>query len=251
MAKIEYTWIVGDIHGNASSLAAVLKSIQEIGAKKIIFLGDYIDRGPDPKQTIDLVLDLKVETVFLLGNHEAMLLDVIKGESHNPYAVYLWAENGCDTTLKSFNVHDAASLGKQLDKKYIDFFRNLKIFHTEGFGAGKKAVNFLFCHAGPFVDFPMEEQLVLKNYDDFCGYIKEKGIKAEDSCLWNEDNHLQKSMSSWGNYILVHGHMRTQYRLTRNRLQYDDSKKGKVDDLSDVPNPLYFPGGAAISLWNR
>lgn len=41
--------------------------------------------------------------------------------------------------------------------------------------------------------------------------------------------------------------MRTQYRINRNRLQYGDNKNEKVDDLSDVPNPLYFPGGAAIS----
>jgi hypothetical protein len=54
-------------------------------------------------------------------------------------------------------------------------------------------------------------------------------------------------MSSWDNYLVVHGHMRTQYRTSRNRLQYGASEKEYNYDLSDIPNPLYFPGGAAVS----
>jgi hypothetical protein len=46
---------------------------------------------------------------------------------------------------------------------------------------------------------------------------------------------------------MIHGHMRTQYRRNRNRLHYGKSGKDYNYDLLDIPNPLYFPGGAAVS----
>ena len=247
MAKAEYIWAVGDIHGFASSLAAVLKKIEEFNTKRIIYVGDYIDRGPQPKEVIDLILEHQHENIRLMGNHEMMFLNSAGGEEKNPKAILEWSQNGYETTLKSFGASDVSSLMKNLDQKYHDFFNSLGIFHVETLGTGKKPISLLFCHAGPFLGFPIEEQIGIKNFADFNAYLEKNNLSAQDSCLWNTDKLLQKSMSSWDNYLVVHGHMRTQYRTSRNRLQYGASEKEYNYDLSDIPNPLYFPGGAAVS----
>jgi predicted MPP superfamily phosphohydrolase len=247
MAKAEYIWAIGDIHGYASSLVALLNHIKNYNSKRIIYLGDYIDRGPEPKEVLDLILEQSQEQITLLGNHEMMLLNAIEGEEISPRAVFEWSENGYETTLKSFHATDVLSFGKSLDKKYVDFFNSLKLFHVESFVVGKKSVKLLFSHAGPFLDFPLNEQLELKDFNDLSAYLKQKQLTPAEACLWNTDKNLQKSMSSWDEHILIHGHMRTQYRRNRNRLQYGAKEKEYNYDLSDIPNPLYFPGGAAVS----
>jgi serine/threonine protein phosphatase 1 len=247
MVKTEYIWAIGDIHGYSLSLAAILKRINEFNTKRIIYLGDYIDCGPNPKEVIDLIIEQKVDIVTLMGDHEMMFLNSIKGEKSSPKAIYEWSQYGYETTLKSFGASDVNSMVKNLDKKYLDFFTSLGLFHTESFSSGKKLFRLLFCHAGPFLDFPLDEQLAIKNFTDFSGYLQQKQLSHENSCLWNADGLLQQSMSAWDNYLLIHGHTRTQYRRNRNRLQYVDKKKEYNHDFGDVPNPLYFPGGAAVS----
>ena len=247
MSKAEYIWAIGDIHGYASSLSPLLNHIGEFNTKRVIYLGDYIDRGPEPKKVIDMVLERKWDTVTLLGNHEMMLLNSLAGGEQGHKAVFTWSQNGYETTLRSFGAGDVDSLNKILEKKYLDFFSSLSLFHTETFSSGNKSVSILFSHAGPFLDFPLDEQLKIKNFEDFSNYLQEKKLTPDQSCLWNNDEQLQESMSAWGQNLLIHGHMRTQYRRNRNRLQYGKKGKEYNFDLLDIPNPLYFPGGAAVS----
>jgi serine/threonine protein phosphatase 1 len=74
------TIAIGDIHGNHSALIDVLDQIRsEVDAgDTVVFLGDYIDRGPDTKRCIDAILsfrqEVKAEVVCLRGNHEDWLL---------------------------------------------------------------------------------------------------------------------------------------------------------------------------------
>jgi len=247
MAKPEYIWAIGDIHGYTSSLIPILTHIGEYNTKRIIYLGDFIDRGPEPKEVLDIVLEQKWEKVALFGNHEMMLLNSMAGGELGNKAVFEWSQNGYETTLRSFGAGDVDSLVKEMDQKYKDFFNSLSLFHVEKFEVGKKSINLLFTHAGPFLNFPLEEQLSIKNFNDFSKFLKEKNIEPANSCLWNTDELLQESMSVWDGYLLVHGHMRTQYRRNRNRLQYGDKEHEYNYELSDIPNPLYFPGGAAVS----
>lgn len=69
---------IGDIHGQADKLDALLGRLAGLdAAARLVFLGDYIDRGPHSRQVVDRLLALRRErpdTVFLMGNHEAALL---------------------------------------------------------------------------------------------------------------------------------------------------------------------------------
>ena len=71
---------IGDIHGCADELSAVLKAIAPTAGDTVVFVGDYVDRGPASNEVVEIALDLqksKAEAVFLKGNHEDMLLSFL------------------------------------------------------------------------------------------------------------------------------------------------------------------------------
>jgi serine/threonine protein phosphatase 1 len=74
-------YAVGDIHGQCEKLRALLDMLVEAGLASddlLVFMGDYIDRGPDSAGVIDTLIKLKKRrpnTVFLRGNHEQMMMD--------------------------------------------------------------------------------------------------------------------------------------------------------------------------------
>lgn len=99
------TFAIGDIHGDIEALFKLLACFPEIEAgDTIVFVGDYIDRGPRSKHVVDYVRDLhrttKAKVVTLRGNHEDSWVRVIDRG---------WPEfilppgNGCLATLRSYN----------------------------------------------------------------------------------------------------------------------------------------------------
>ncbi len=79
-------WVIGDIHGMYDPLRMLINHIRYVRYEteedaKLIFLGDYIDRGPCSREVVDLILSLEneFETVCLAGNHEDMLLQFLHG----------------------------------------------------------------------------------------------------------------------------------------------------------------------------
>jgi serine/threonine protein phosphatase 1 len=138
---------IGDIHGCFNKLKALIEEKIVLRKQdKIVFIGDYIDRGNQSKEVVDFLIHLqeeKYEIILLMGNHEAMLLDALNDEE----SVSKWIQNGGNETLLSFGVNSL----KSLNSKYIKFFKELKPYYSAG--------NFLFVHAGfndsienPFTD---------------------------------------------------------------------------------------------------
>ena len=108
---------IGDIHGCKDQLDKVHKKIEiatnaNRGKKLIIYLGDYIDRGPNVKRTIDTLINFNlpnVEKIFLLGNHEQMFLDVLEGKNNS---LYNWISNSGLETIESYG----GDLSKYIDQ---------------------------------------------------------------------------------------------------------------------------------------
>ena len=69
----------GDIHGCADALYALLEIVDPTADDLVVTLGDYVDRGPNTREVIDQILDLKkrCRLISLVGNHELMMLDAI------------------------------------------------------------------------------------------------------------------------------------------------------------------------------
>lgn len=107
------TYAIGDIHGRHDLLRDLLGSIRDHAAGrlyKLIFLGDYIDRGPASAAVVETVRAAQAEdperVIALMGNHEAMLLAAVKHPSTLPN----WLINGGLETLSSYGVADPRDL---------------------------------------------------------------------------------------------------------------------------------------------
>ena len=94
------TLAIGDIHGCNTALAQLLLQVQPTSKDQLIFVGDYIDRGPGSRQVVDSLLELKrtCSPVFLRGNHEIMILDA-RGD---PLKANLWHSYGGFEALISY-----------------------------------------------------------------------------------------------------------------------------------------------------
>ncbi|WP_448375069.1 metallophosphoesterase family protein [Fervidobacterium sp.] len=137
-------WAIGDIHGCLRSLESLINKVSPGPEDKLIFLGDYIDRGPDSKGVVDFLLLLSKQTqcVFLRGNHEQMLIDVIDNKDD----IFLWNMNGAQATLRSYG----NLIELETNEEHMKFFRNTKYYHIEG--------NYLFVHGGVRPNIPLENQ---------------------------------------------------------------------------------------------
>jgi len=130
---------IGDIHGCKKTFKKLIKKNLEVSRDdEIILMGDLVDRGPRIRETIDYILKLQSKGYnikSLIGNHEWLLLESIEsGEMFD-----LWMQNKALTTLKSFQVNDAA----HIPEIYLKFFREMPYYiETENFVLVHGGLNF-------------------------------------------------------------------------------------------------------------
>ena len=102
------TLAIGDIHGMATSLDALLEAVRPTDADQLVFLGDYVDRGPDSCGVIERLLVQKEcfpKTVFLRGNHEIMMAQARVSKSDSR----IWQSVGGREALNSYAKRPARS----------------------------------------------------------------------------------------------------------------------------------------------
>lgn len=180
------TFSVGDIHGCLREFQVLLDLIERYAAgqeHRIITIGDYIDRGPNSKGVLDLLMD-RPEIITLMGNHERMLLDAAAGDNS-----FLFMINGGAATCDSFGVLDAG----MIPYKYLAFLRSLELAVNDG--------QRLFVHAGINPARTLEQQV-------------------EEDILWIRENFLLCTFP-FETYI-VHGHTPVQnVEIRPNRTNLD------------------------------
>jgi len=184
---------ISDIHGCARQLQDVFAAIdlhlsRAAPARALhVFLGDYIDRGPASRQTIDLLIERSRthESIFLKGNHEAFLLEVLQDASR----LEAWREFGGFQTLMSYGLAPSMrpdrdeqyelvqALQRRMPEHHRRFFDNLKLSFLCG--------DFFFVHAGVRPGVPLPKQ-------------------REEDLLWIRDDFLL-SKEDFGKFV-VHGH---------------------------------------------
>jgi len=96
---------IGDIHGCYESLRKLIEHKIEIKkSDRLVFLGDYIDRGNQSRKVIDYIIELQkkdFDIITLIGNHESMLIDALDNDEF----LSEWIQNGGFTTLISFGIN--------------------------------------------------------------------------------------------------------------------------------------------------
>ncbi len=159
---------VGDIHGRFDLLTELMGKIREYaraaGAARnsLVFLGDYIDRGPQSKEVVAFLSSLSLpgwEASFLRGNHDQAFLDFL----NDPSSYRAWRSFGAPETLLGYGVlpprfDDESAFAKARDElarncppQHLQFFHGLEDSHEEG--------DYLFVHAGIRPGIPLNRQV--------------------------------------------------------------------------------------------
>ena len=145
---------IGDIHGCATALATLIEAIQPTEMDTLVFLGDYIDRGPDSRGVIDQVIALgqHCTVVPLLGNHEEMLLAVLEGGRSE---IKFWLTFGGDRALASYGWKGGPDLHPSyvrslIPGEHVEFVKACRDFF--------ETVNHIFVHAYYEPKVPLHEQ---------------------------------------------------------------------------------------------
>lgn len=161
---MEYNRIlaVGDIHGMYEKLVSLMELIQfNQDDDLLIFLGDYIDRGPQSLECLDYVMNLNKQyperVIPLLGNHEVMCLNYYRykqqsksfmSDSLDYEMAHVWLDNGGKKLKKQFEY----KLGKFEREKLLRWMRMLSNHYQIG--------DYYFCHAGiqPFISLDKQKE---------------------------------------------------------------------------------------------
>jgi serine/threonine protein phosphatase 1 len=137
-------YAVGDIHGELALLDELLAKLELGDGDRLVFLGDYVDRGPDAHGVVERLLGVRerVPCTFLLGNHESMFLDFLGFRDERYFGGDAFLSNGGDRTLASYGWFDALRTGEkfELPAAHRDFFERCVLWHQDG--------DYLFVHAG-------------------------------------------------------------------------------------------------------
>ena len=159
-------YAVGDIHGRFDLLGEMHERIMgEISRDqpadwRIIYLGDYVDRGPQTNQVLEFLsraTEADSRIIALAGNHDTGMIDFL--EAPGPDGIF--ARHGGDTTARSYGVRlkfkpsrvlldGHAQLVRAIPEKHLAFLRGLPF--SASFG------DLFFCHAGIRPGVPLDEQ---------------------------------------------------------------------------------------------
>ena len=225
-------YAVGDVHGRADLLAELLAGVEErarqdtrtAGPPILVFLGDYVDRGPDSAGVLDLLLSgqpANCERRYLRGNHEQAMLAFMA----NPAANRGWLIHGGAETLLSYGVQPPASVGAseedlaaaaaalkaRVPEVHIAFLEGLERYLELG--------GYVFVHAGIDPGRALSEQ-------------------TDDALYWARDRFLDSKRRF--SHRVVHGH-------TPSDRPYADARRIGIDTgayASGVLTAARFEGDA-------
>lgn len=241
------TFIVGDIHGNATALGTLLVSIEKELREDdaIVFLGDYIDRGPNSRGCVEQILRLRDRTpatvVTLLGNHEQWMLRTLRDFGRHSWLLGMEALE----TIRSYSEQAALRLRDATHRAgprivtetvrlpYEHFFDAMPRSHLaffEGLRTWYRSPDALCVHGGVSLDgTPIEEQ-------------------AEDAVVWGPDEFPEHYQ---GRELVVYGHRgdtplgedgRPKPRVRRNTIGLDSSEYGVLTAVR-LPDQRVFQAG--------
>jgi serine/threonine protein phosphatase 1 len=202
-------YAVGDIHGRMDLLEKLLVQIkthagQEKRQNSLVFLGDYVDRGPQSKDVVDYLMRMQWpgwDIVYLRGNHDQAVLDFLEDASF----YRAWREFGAAETLLSYGVtpprfdaegafakaHD--DFLRKCPESHVEFLRSLPFFHIVG--------DYMFVHAGVRPGIALDRQ-------------------SPEDMMWIREEFLFSDLRL--DKVIVHGHSPSERPVLRaNRIGVD------------------------------
>jgi serine/threonine protein phosphatase 1 len=139
-------YVIGDIHGCADELQYLIEALPLDQGDQLVFLGDYIDRGPDSRAVVSFLIDFQnshpeIEFAFLKGNHEDMLLSYLGLDGRHGE---MFLVNGGKATFESYGIAanrpSPEEVLSRIPVMHLAFFEKLESYHVMD--------TFLCVHAG-------------------------------------------------------------------------------------------------------
>ena len=133
---------ITDIHGELDKLNSVLDKIDKKPDDTFVFMGDYIDRGPNSKGVVERIMEIGkyFKSIYLIGSHEYALMHAKKDD----YYQFLFDNYGGPATTRSYGGFE------NIFRTHGEFFKNLKFYHLTD--------KYLFVHAGIDPNYPLDRQ---------------------------------------------------------------------------------------------
>ncbi|MFP4471828.1 MAG: metallophosphoesterase [Bacteroidales bacterium] len=211
------TWVIPDLHGCAKTLRVLVEEKINPGQEdQFYFLGDYLDRGPDPKGVIDFIMHLEAAGFgvrALKGNHEEYLLLAYEKEKERKKQLPFfrgknhlfreWMHHGGEDTLKSFGVKSVADI----PAKYIGWLNNLELFIQTD--------DYVIVHAG--MNFDRRDP-----FDD------------QHAILWTMS--FTPEPEKIGNRTIIHGHVPVSLEFLKHCLARPERKYIPLDNGCYLPH---------------
>ena len=173
------TYAIGDLHGRFDLLNAAIGAIDRHARQpcKIVFLGDYVDRGPESRRVVERLMagpPIGWQWVCLKGNHEAMMIEALTMEQLPDF----WERNGGGATLRSYG-HSSLSvaIAKIVPEAHVAWLRSLPLMHVDR--------HRIYVHAGVDQTAPLDR-------------------RREEIVLWKR--HPESDDRGHGRLHVVHGH---------------------------------------------
>lgn len=176
-------YVIGDVHGCAEELKILLHQLPLDQESTLLFLGDYVDRGPNSRGVIDTVLNISelYKVIALKGNHEWLLEQYLKNPA-DPAASSNFILNGGSSTLASYS-SDGTTY--EIPGTHLAFLKSLRYFYTTD--------THFFVHAG-----------VPPGYDFFAPNSSTVDPKTAHQMMWIRSTFLE-CKEKWPK-LVVHGH---------------------------------------------
>jgi serine/threonine protein phosphatase 1 len=168
---------IGDIHGCFTALTALWGIVQPSDDDTIVFLGDYVDRGPESRQVLDCLAHeaLKPNRIFLRGNHELMMLSA----ADNPFRAESWRSCGGLETLMSYGVRSGYDWPSKIPAAHWAFLqRTIPYYET---------ANHIFVHGclDPHLDLDrqLEDMLYWQTFEQLLPHKSGKKVVCGHTLL--------------------------------------------------------------------
>jgi len=163
------TLVIGDIHGCLTALRTLIDAVRPGRDDVLVTLGDYVDRGPDSKGVLDLLIQLESETQLkpIMGNHEILFLDAI---AHRIDAAG-WLRVGGAETLYSYSQDKKSLKLEDVSPAHIEFLSERCLRYFED-------AEHLYVHANANAVYGLQEQnddwLFWTRFDDAFPHVSGK-----------------------------------------------------------------------------
>ncbi len=220
-------WVIPDIHGCSKTLERLIGQIQPKKVDHLIFLGDYIDRGPDSKGVIDYIIQLQQagqKMTLLRGNHEAFLIEAFEMEKNLKRSFFKkeknshkeeWYKHGGRDTMKSFGLKDL----RLFPVEYLEWMKKLEYY--------LQLDDYIIVHAGLNfeIDNPLDDKHTML-------WVKEFDIKPQKI----------------GNRKVIHGHTPISHEFIFETINGDKFNFIDLDNGVYIPNRNGFGQLMALEL---